>query len=62
MEDTSGFYKLDGTLLYGPNFVYNANYTLLREEHANHSYPIDGWYWFDSENAARLFFELPIET
>ena len=57
--DTSGFYKLDADLLYGPNFVLNANYELRRETHDQHTYPIDGWSWFDSEDDARLFFELP---
>ena len=57
--DTNGFYKLDSDLLYGPNFVLNANYELRRETHDQHTYPIDGWSWFDSEDDARLFFELP---
>lgn len=61
MEDTSGFYKLDpgGSLLYGPNFVVNADYTLVRADHATYTYPVDGWYWFDSEAAALEFFGLP---
>jgi hypothetical protein len=50
MDDTSGFYKLeDGRLLYGPNFVINANYQLNREDRDEHAYPVDGWSWFDSE-------------
>ena len=51
--DTSGFYKNDnGTLLFGPNFVLNANYELRRETHDQHNYPVDGWFWFDSEQEA----------
>jgi len=57
--DTSGFYKLDADLLYGPNFVINANYELRRETHDQQTYPIDGWSWFDSEEEARFFFSLP---
>lgn len=57
--DTSGFYKLDADLLYGPNFVLNANYELRRETKDQHTYPIDGWYGFSSEEEARLFFDLP---
>ena len=54
--DTSGFYKLDGdTLLFGPNFVLNANYELRKETHDQHTYPIDGWYWFNSEEEAKTF-------
>ena len=56
---TSGFHKLDGSLLYGPNYVLNANYELLRETRDAHSYPVDDWYWFDTEEEARLFFDLP---
>ena len=58
MEDTNGFYKLDGELLFGPNFVLNQNYELYRETHADHTYPVDGWYWFDTEEQAKLFFGL----
>lgn len=63
MENTSGFYKQDGEILYGPNFVLNANYELRKETYDQHTYPVDGWYWFDSKEAAYAFFgvELPIE-
>lgn len=57
--DTSGFYKLDGELLYGPNYVLNANYELWRDQHETYTYPVDGWYWFDSEEAAKQFFGIP---
>lgn len=51
--DTSGFYKNDhGAILFGPNFVLNANYELRRETHDQHNYPVDGWFWFDSEEEA----------
>jgi hypothetical protein len=61
MMDTSGFYKLDGGLLFAPNWVLNANYELRRELHETYDLPIDGWYWFDSEAEAREFFNLPDE-
>jgi hypothetical protein len=55
MEDTSGFYKNEnGELIYGPNFVLNKNYELRKETHEQHTYPVDGWYWFDSETEAKL--------
>lgn len=58
--DTSGFYKNDGgALIHGPKFVLNANYELRRETHNQHNYPVDGWYWFDSEGDARAHFGLP---
>jgi len=53
MEDTSGFYKLDGEeLLFAPNGVYHQNFTLLREEKNSHTYPVDGWKWFNSKEEA----------
>jgi hypothetical protein len=59
MEDTSGFYKNDnGYILYGPNFVLNANYDLRKETKDQHIYPIDEWYWFDSIEEAYTFFGL----
>jgi len=65
MDNTSGFYKLNNEeLLYGPNFVlgpYGA-YELRKETKDAHTYPVDGWYWFDSEIEARTFFGLPIEV
>jgi hypothetical protein len=61
MEDTSGFYKNDnGEVLFGPNFVLNASYELRRETHEQHTYPVDGWFWFDSEEEARQSFDLPL--
>ena len=54
MENTSGFYKEEnGELLYGPNFVLNKNYELRKETHDQHTYPVDGWSWFDSEAEAK---------
>lgn len=61
MNNTSGFYKLDGDLLYAPNYVLNANYELYRDSHETYTYPTDGWYWFDSEQEAKIFFNLPID-
>ena len=61
--ETQGFYKNDnGTLLYGPNFVLNKAYELRKETKDQHSYPVDGWYWFDSEEEARTAFNLPAST
>lgn len=58
--NTAGFYKNDdGDLLYGPNFVLNQNYQLYADQHDTYTYPVDGWYWFDSEAEARNFFNLP---
>lgn len=61
MEDTSGFYKLDGELLHGPNFVYAPTFTLLKELNNTYTYPQDGWYWFDSLELAQAFFGITPE-
>ena len=54
--DTSGFYKFDGGLIYGPNFVLHKDFELRRETKDQHTYPTDGWHWFDSEKQAKEFF------
>jgi hypothetical protein len=62
MENTSGFYKNDNEcLLYGPNYVLAGSYNLYKEENSNYTYPIGGWYWFDSEEEARQFFGMPLK-
>ena len=61
-QDTSGFYKFESeSLHHGPNFVYNADFTLRREEVADYGSGeiIDGWHWFDSIEQAREFFGIP---
>lgn len=65
---TSGFYSLDDTidtdglpvniLRYGQYFVAAPDYYLKREEKDNHEYPVGGWYWFDSEEEAKAFFNI----
>lgn len=54
------FYKLEeGELFEAPNFVYAPTYTLLAENSAEYTYPVDGWLWFDSYALAAEFFGLP---
>jgi len=59
--DTNGFYKNDNdTLLYAPNFVDNKDYKLEKNQKDTYQYPVYGWYWFESEDEARSFFNLPL--
>lgn len=59
MSNGAGFYKYDGSnFYYAPNFVLNKNYQLYKDSHSSYSYPIDSWYWFDSLNLAKEFFNL----
>lgn len=56
------FYKNDnGSLLVGENFVYTPNFSMTKETKDEFDYPIEGWYWFDSEDEANIFFGLEIE-
>lgn len=50
----------DNNLLVAPNFVYAPTFTLLVEDHNTYTYPQDGWYWFDTEEEARIFFNIPL--
>lgn len=55
-----GFYKVvDSLVLYAPNYVQNQQYTLWANSHTSYTYPVDGWYWFDTETTAREFFNIP---
>ena len=56
--DTSGFYKKmpDDYIFYAPNEVSCLAYTIKRTEHETYDYPVDGWYWFDSQEEAYAFF------
>lgn len=59
--DSSGFYKNeDGQLLSGPHFVLAGSFSLYREQKDTYTYPVGGWYWFDSIQEACAFFNLPI--
>ena len=53
---------MNDELFCGPNFVYGAYdaFRLFREERNTYTYPVDGWYWFDSEEEARIFFNIPL--
>jgi len=59
--DTSGFYKVEDDIVnFAPNFVYGPfdAYTLTRDLHLTYTYPVDGWYWFDTIALAYYAFSL----
>jgi hypothetical protein len=56
------FYKLDTELFEAPNFVLNKDYELRVANKDEYSYPVEGWYWFDTIQDARAFFNLPEPT
>ena len=50
-QDTSGFYNPEIRLRAG-QFVYGPDYTLLRNQHQEYTYPQAGWTWYDSAEQA----------
>jgi hypothetical protein len=62
-QDTSGFYRLNnGKLGHAPNAVRAPTFNLFLADRDTYAYPVDGWYWFDSEAEARAFFNLTDES
>lgn len=58
--DTSGFYKKElFELRFAGNFVHTPNNSLIRDLSHTYTYPVDGWHWFDSAQAAHDHFGLP---
>jgi hypothetical protein len=56
---TSGFYKKDNEeLLYAPNIVEGNGFVLVAQDKDQYEYPVDGWYWFDSEEEANNLIKL----
>lgn len=54
-----GFYKKeDQDLFYAPNSVYAPTYTLLIEDYETYTYPVEGWYYFETEAEAKVFFNI----
>lgn len=52
-----GFFKQDGDeLLFAPNFIINKNYELKIDSFSEYNYPVDGWFYFESEEEAKNFF------
>lgn len=55
---SAGFYKsvIGQGILYAPSFVHAPGYSLFADEIASYTFPVDGWYWFDSQTAAESSF------
>lgn len=57
----AGFYKNNfGELLYGPTFVSGPGFDINLENKDTYTYPVQGWYWFDTLDQACEFFQLDI--
>jgi hypothetical protein len=57
----SGFYCLDNQdLLYADTMLQFSNGMVLRIEEADqHTYPVQGWTWYQDEASARSALGLP---
>lgn len=55
------FYKLDGELLEAPTAIESMDFALYAEFYEQYSYPVFGWYWFNTREEALAFFDLPAE-
>lgn len=55
-----GFYKLDGSLFYAAHYVKNKDYELYKDQKDSYSYPVNGWYWFNTIEEACENFQLNI--
>lgn len=54
---TQGFYKKQNNeIQYAPNYIEGNGYVLISSEKDTYEYPVDGWYWFNSEILANDFF------
>jgi hypothetical protein len=55
-----GFYKLQEqditNLMYAPYWVRHKDYELKIDEKDNHTYPVEGWYYFETNEEAETFF------
>jgi len=58
----NGFYALiDDQLDFGQVVSFVDNTILVLELKDTYSYPVQGWYYFDTELEAKIFFNLPLE-
>jgi hypothetical protein len=47
------YYKREGEeLIVAPNGVDGPGYSLTPENYSEHTYPVSGWYWFDTLDQA----------
>ena len=46
------FFKRDGETIHTAGSVYGPGHTLTEDDHAAHTYPVDGWWWAANLDAA----------
>jgi hypothetical protein len=58
-----GFYKCDeeSRLFCAPNYIiFPDGIELSIDQKDTYTYPVNDWYYFNSEEEARIFFNLPL--
>jgi hypothetical protein len=58
MMSNAGFYKLDDALRYAPTAVYGPEFVLRLEQRESYVYPVNGWWYFNTESEAEEFFQV----
>jgi len=48
------FYRIEDNFLTKGNHIDGQGYTLSINGKEEHTYPVDGWYWFDTDEQAVL--------
>jgi hypothetical protein len=56
MQDTSGFYRINGNKLEHMKDIVTSEFQLYREKASCYVYPVDGWYFFWSHEEAVAYF------
>jgi hypothetical protein len=57
------FYKFDNNELFvAPSFVHGPSYDLNKDHKDKYTFPVEGWYWFDTLEEAKSFFNIPEPT
>ena len=62
---SEGFYKINtnGGLMYAPNFVYNKDFQLSKEDSDKETMiETDGWKWFNTDSDAYTYFQIAPES
>jgi len=59
-----GFYKNDNNnnLLYAQNFVCSPTFEIFADQKDKYQYPVEGWYWFETDTEAYTFFNITPPT
>ena len=58
----NGFYTVvDDQLDFGQMVSFADGTVIVLELKDTYTYPIEGWYYFDTEVEAKIFFNLPLE-